>query len=317
LIYHPLGKTGMQVSTIGFGASALGDVFGSITPEVAGATVQHAIDCGINFFDVSPYYGVTLAEERLGNALQGRRHEVLLATKCGRYGYNHFDFSAATITRGLDDSLRRLRTDYVDLLQVHDVEFGSIEYILQETLPAMRDLQLKGKVRMIGITGYWPELLARMLRQVRVETVLNYCHSNLLMDDMDRELTPVATELGVGLINASPLHMGLLGGGPVAEWHPAPSAIKNAAAKIVALCEEHGVRPAVVALNQCLSHPAVATTLVGFRSVEEIDDALRALEDLHSPKLMQEIMAIVEPIKNSTWASGLAENQPASHSTAL
>lgn len=316
MIYHSLGKTMVQVSTIGFGASALGDVFGAITPAAALATVQYAVDSGINFFDVSPYYGLTLAEERLGDALQGRRHDVLLATKCGRYGYDGFDFSAATITRGLEDSLRRLRTDYVDVLQVHDVEFGSIKQIMEETLPAMRDLQEQGKVRMIGITGYWPGLLARMLRQVPVDTVLNYCHSNLLMDDMDMELTPVAAELGVALINASPLHMGLLAGGNVADWHPAPSPIKHAAAKIVVLCQERGVRSPVVALNQCLSHPTVATTLVGFRSVEEIDDALLALGDFHAPELMQQIRTIAEPIKNSTWASGLAENQPATHQPA-
>jgi L-galactose dehydrogenase len=310
LIYHPLGTTGIQVSTIGFGASALGDVFGEITAAAALATVQHAIDSGINFFDVSPYYGKTLAESRLGDALQERRHQVVLATKCGRYGYDDFDFSAATITRELDASLRRLRTDYVDLLQVHDVEFGSIPQIIEETLPAMTLLQQQGKVRMIGITGYWPGLLARMLRQFPVATVLNYCHSNLLMDDMDRELTPVATELGIALINASPLHMGLLAGGDVADWHPAPSPIKHAAARIVALCQEHGVRAPVVALNQCLSHPIVATTLVGFRSAGEIDDALLALEIVPSPELLQQIRAIVEPVRNLAWPSGLPENHP-------
>lgn len=310
MIYHSLGKTLVKVSIIGFGASGLGDVFGAITPAAARTTVQYAVDSGINFFDVSPYYGMTLAEERLGDALRGRRHDVLLATKCGRYGYDDFDFSAAKITRGFEESLRRLKTEYVDVLQVHDVEFGSIEQIIEETLPAMRTLQQQGKVRMIGITGYWPGLLARMLKQVPVDTVLNYCHSNLLMDDMDMELTPVASELGVALINASPLHMGLLAGGNVADWHPAPSPIKDAAAKIVALCQELGVRSPVVALNQCLSHPTVATTLVGFRSVEEIDDALLALRDLRAPELIEQIRTIAEPIKNLSWNSGLAENQP-------
>ncbi len=315
MIYHPLGNTTIQVSTIGFGASALGDVFGAVTPAAALATVHYAIDSGINFFDVSPYYGLTLAEERLGDALQGRRHEILLATKCGRYGFDDFDFSAAAIKHRFEDSLRRLKTDYVDLLQVHDVEFGSIEQIIEDTLPAMRSLQQQGKVRMIGITGYWPHLLARMLKQVSVDTVLNYCHSNLLMDDMDTELTPLATELGVGLINASPLHMGLLSGGSIPDWHPAPPTIKDEAAKVVALCQAHGLRPPVVALNHCLSHPVAATTLVGFRSVLEIDDALLALNSVPEPTLMQQIRTITDPIKNSTWPSGLAENQPPEHAS--
>jgi L-galactose dehydrogenase len=85
MIYRPLGQTGLNVSIIGFGASPLGDVFGTVTPQAANAAVAHAIDNGINLFDVSPYYGLTLAEERLGAALHGRRHEITLATKCGRY----------------------------------------------------------------------------------------------------------------------------------------------------------------------------------------------------------------------------------------
>ncbi len=316
MLYRSLGNTNLEVSAIGFGAAPLGDVFGAMTSAEASATVQHAVASGINFFDVSPYYGVTLAEERLGNALVGSRHQVLLATKCGRYGSSHFDFSAATVTRGLEDSLRRLKTDYVDFLQVHDVEFGPIEQIVHETLPALRRLQEAGKVRWIGVTGYWPGLLARILKQVPVDTVLNYCHSNLLMNDMDLELTPVAEQLGVALLNASPLHMGLLAGGSVAEWHPAPSPVRNAAAKIVSLCQTHGVRSATVALNHCLSHPVVATTLVGFRSVDQIDDALLALAEFHEPELMKEIRVIARPIMNSTWISGLAENQPGRHAAA-
>jgi aryl-alcohol dehydrogenase-like predicted oxidoreductase len=97
--YKALGQTGLSVSTIGFGASPLGNVFGTVPPEQGRSTVHHAIDHGINLFDVSPYYGLTLAEERLGEALAGRRNEIVLATKCGRYGSNHFDFSVAAFER--------------------------------------------------------------------------------------------------------------------------------------------------------------------------------------------------------------------------
>jgi len=309
--YHPLGSTKIEVSTIGFGAATLGDVFGEMTAAQARHTVQHAISSGINFFDVSPYYGETLAEERLGDALAGKRDDIVLATKCGRYGSSHFDFSAATIMREFEASLRRLKTDSVDLLQVHDVEFGPIEQILHETLPAMRRLQEQGKVRFIGVTGYWPHLLARILEAAPVDTVLNYCHSNLLADDMDTALTPVATRLGVGLVNASPLHMGLLSGGRIAEWHPAPRAVRDAAARIVELCRTNGVRPAVAALNHCFNHPFVATTLVGFRSVTEVDDALSALENETPPELLRQIIEIARLVHNHSWSSGLPENQPA------
>lgn len=314
--YRPLGATKIEVSAIGFGAATLGEVFGEMTAAQALHTVQHAIVGGINFFDVSPYYGTTLAEERLGDALAGRRSEIVLATKCGRYGSSHFDFSAATITREFEASLRRLKTDSVDLLQVHDVEFGPFEQIVHETLPAMRRLQEQGKVRFIGVTGYWPDMLARILEAAPVETVLNYCHSNLLADDMDADLTPVATRLGVGLINASPLHMGLLSGGRIAEWHPAPRAVRDSAARIVELCRANGIRPAVAALNHCFNHPFVATTLVGFRSAAEVDDAIFALENETPPELLRQIIDIARPIHNLSWSSGLPENQPAKQEVA-
>src|ERR1017187_6271882 len=136
--YRRLGSTDLQVSVIGFGASPLGDVFGIANPEEGMRTVHLAIDEGINFFDVSPYYGLSLAEERLGRALEHRRGEVVLSTKCGRYGANEFDFSAQTIRESIEQSLRRLRTDYVDLLHAHDVEFGNVEQIIEEAIPAMR-----------------------------------------------------------------------------------------------------------------------------------------------------------------------------------
>ncbi len=311
MLYRPLGITRIEVSNVGFGAATLGGVFGEMTAAQARLTTLHAIERGVNFFDVSPYYGVTLAEERLGDALAGRRDEVVLATKCGRYGVSHFDFSASTITRELEASLRRLKTEFVDLLQAHDVEFAPMEQILHETLPAMRRLQEQGKVRFIGVTGYWPDLLARILEAATVDTVLNYCHSNLLADDMDRHLTPIATRLGVGLVNASPLHMGLLSGGRIAEWHPAPRAVQDAAARIVELCRANEVRPAVVALNYCFTHPFVATTLVGFRSVAEVDDALFALDNETPPELLRQILEIAGPVRNISWSSGLPENQPA------
>ena len=115
----------MKVSVIGFGASPLGDVYGEIVPAESQRAVRSAIEAGINFFDVSPYYGRTLAESRLGEALHGVRQQIFLATKCGRYDVTVFDFSRKRITAGLEESLSRLRTDYVDLLQVHDIEFGA------------------------------------------------------------------------------------------------------------------------------------------------------------------------------------------------
>ena len=131
LKYRELGKTGLRVSVLGFGASPLGNVFDDVPASQAERAVHAAIDRGINFFDVSPYYGATLAEHRLGAALEGRRKEVVLSTKCGRYGADTFDFSAARVAAGAAESLRRLRTDYVDLLMAHDIEFADRNQILE------------------------------------------------------------------------------------------------------------------------------------------------------------------------------------------
>jgi L-galactose dehydrogenase len=308
--YSPLGKIGLNVSTIGFGTVAFGDGYGTVSVEDCKRALMHAIDSGINLVDTSPYYGRTLSEERLGTALEGRRHEVVLGTKCGRYGFDEFDFSEAAVVRGFEASLRRLRTDYVDILQVHDVEFGSIDQVIHETIPALQRLKAEGKVRFIGVTGYWPHMLARIAESASIDVVLNYCHWNLMMDDMDVALTPVAERQQLGLMNGSPLHMGLLGGNAGPDWHPAPSKIKAVAARFGSLCREYGTDPAIVALHACFQHPSVASTFVGPRNIEEVNDALEALKFRPSAELMEKLNELIAPIFNTSWRSGLPENQP-------
>lgn len=307
--FRRLGMTGLDVSAIGFGASPLGNVFAHVPSDEAFRAVGSALARGINFFDVAPYYGLTLAETRLGEALAGKRLDILLATKCGRYGADQFDFSAATVTREFEQSLRRLKTDYVDVLHVHDIEFGHIDQIINETIPAMRKLQQQGKVRFIGITGYWPGLLARVAAETQVDCVLNYCHANLFVNDADLELVPYARRAGCGLLNASPLHMGLLGAKSVPDWHPAPRPVREAAYLVRDLCRRFGVDPGTLALKVCLDHPEMASTFVGISSEDEVEAAVAAL-DLKPPReLLLAIDEIIAPVHNITWPSGLEENQ--------
>jgi L-galactose dehydrogenase len=306
--YRQLGGTELKVSVLGFGASPLGDVFRKTTPEERNGAVHLAVDRGINFFDVSPYYGITLAEERLGVALEGRREKVVLATKCGRYGGSEFDFSAAKITAEFENSLKRLRTDYVDLLQAHDVEFGHVSQIVEETLPAMRRLQEQGKARYIGITGYSLRNLMEIAGKAKVDSILSYCRYNLLITDMDRALVPFAKEHGVGVINASPLHMGIITERGAPEWHPAPQAVRDAGQRIVAVCKARGVDASEVALKFCLDYAGAASTLVGLSSREHVERNLRAMELKVDAELLREIAETVRPVKDVTWASGLEEN---------
>ncbi len=309
--YRTLGATGLNVSVLGFGGSPLGDIFQAIEPAEAQRAVHQAVDCGINLFDVSPYYGETLAESRLGEALAGRRDKIVLSTKCGRYGKDNFDFSAERISKSIDESLLRLRTGYVDLLLAHDVEFGSVEQIVAETIPALREIQRAGKARFIGITGYNLGTLRAIASRAPVDAILSYCRYNLMVTDMDELLTPFAREQSIGLINASPLHMGLLSGYGTPEWHPAPQQVKQVGKRVSELCKEQGLDPAVVALRFCLDHPYVSSTLVGMTSARQVIDNLRALEGTTDPALLAKIAQIVSPVKNVAWPSGRPENADA------
>lgn len=309
LEYRPLGKTDLRVGVVGFGASPLGDVFGRTDPAETVAAVHHAIECGINLFDVSPYYGLTLAESRLGEALEGRREKAVLATKCGRYGADEFDFSAQRITAGLEDSLRRLRTDYVDVLQAHDVEFTHADQIVEETVPTLRKLQQQGKARHIGITGLSLKNLVAIAKRVDVDCMISYCRYNLMVSDLDEELMPFARERGIGIINASPLHMGILTAHGPATWHPASAEVIEAGRRVVELCEAHGVDAPQLALHYCLQHPYVASTLVGMATREQVDANLKAAQLSVDPELMAQIGEIIAPVHNRIWASGLEENR--------
>jgi L-galactose dehydrogenase len=307
--YRKLGHTDLDLSVIGFGTSTLGDVFGNIDPKDAIRAVHLAVDSGINFFDSSPYYGITLSETRLGEALAGRRPRVILATKCGRYGFDEFDFSAKRVIASVDESLRRLQTDYVDLFQVHDVEFGDVQQIIDETLPALRQLQQQGKARYIGITGYPPRLLKRIAEATPVDSILSYCHYNLMNRQMDEVLTPFTREHGIGLINASGLCMGLLTEHGPPDWHPAPPEVREAGRKAAEFCRNHEADISEVALRFCLDNPYVASTLIGIASSQEVKTSLKLLDGSTDTKFLGQVESVLAPVLNYDWPSGRPENQ--------
>lgn len=296
-----LGKTGLQVSRLGFGAAPLGNEYGGMENGEAKRAIDLAIDSGINFFDVAPYYGRTLAETRLGEMLKGRRHEVVLATKCARYELAEFDFSAGRVTRSADESLRRLQTDYLDILHVHDVEFGEKRQIIDETIPALRRVQEAGKARFIGITG----LSLRMLRQVAAEApvdcMLAYCRYNLLNTD-------AAAMNPEGLLNASPLHMGLLTPAGPPPWHPAMPIVRETAGRIVDFCQSRGVSVTDTALQFALSNPALVSTFTGMSTTAEVRQNLKAMEGTADPEILREIEILAAPARGRIWKAGRPEN---------
>jgi L-galactose dehydrogenase len=296
----------MEVSVLGFGASPLGNVFEVADEGEGKKAVRYAIDQGINFFDVAPFYGYTLAEERLGRALENKRHEVFLATKCGRY--EGFDFSYKRVLESIDESLGRLQTDYVDIYQLHDIEFVDREQILNEAIPAALKVKEMGKARYVGITGLPVRYLASIARQVEVDTVLSWGHYNLLEDEIDDELVPLSRERGFGLMNAAPLLQRILSDAPLPDWHRSPPEVKAMQPALLALCKAYGVELSEVAIRYAADHPAIATTIVGMSTTGHVKQNLRAL-DLRIPEgLLAEINKLVAPVKNRMWYEGKPEN---------
>src|SRR5689334_11600310 len=150
-----LGKTGLKLPVLSFGASSLGQEFRPVTLEEALRSVRAALDCGMTLIDTSPFYGRGMSEVLLGVALRGvPRESYLLCTKLGRYDLTHFDFSAKRVAESVDVSLHRLGTDHLDIILCHDIEFVKMQQIVDETIPALRSAQKAGKARFIGFSGY-------------------------------------------------------------------------------------------------------------------------------------------------------------------
>ena len=303
-----LGRTGLELSVLGYGASPLGNSFGPIDVAEGHRSVHRAIDLGINLFDTSPYYGKTLSETVLGEALAGRRDEILLCSKVGRYGMNEFDFSPKTILPGLEASLKRLKTDHLDLVIAHDIEFAPLGPTLAETIPALIKAKEQGKVRAVGVSGLPLVALHRAIDGSDLDFVLSYCHYTLYDTTLEDELVRVCAQRGIGLLNAAPLGMGLLTENGPPDWHPAPDALKRACTEATALCETLGADISRLALAFSISAPFVASTIVGMPTVAEVEANVRAVGANLDPGLLAEVQSILAPVSDMTWPSGLPEN---------
>ena len=312
--YRPLGQTGLNVSVLSFGASSLGAVFRPVSVDDCIATVHAALDGGINFIDVSPAYGGTLAELNLGRALQGvARDRYILATKIGSYSEarGDYDYSRASTERSVEHSLVRLGVDYVDLIQCHDIEFADHDQIANETLPALLRLKEQGLVRHVGITGLPLKVFRSVIDRVpsgMVESVLSFCHYEL-NDTSLEELIPYLKEKGIGIINASPTGMGLLTGRGAPEWHPASQAIKDVCRRAVQHCQAKGVDIVKLAVQFCCAHPDIATTLVGTANPKNIRDNIAYAEEPMDEALLAEVMEILAPIHNHNFTRGLPQHR--------
>ena len=310
--YQEIGKTGMKVSQLSFGASSLGGVFHSVKEADAIEAVFTAVDLGMNFIDVSPYYGHYKAETVLGKALkQIPREKYYLSTKVGRYGkdgVNTWDYSANRVTESVYESMERLNIDHIDLINVHDIEFqadrpGGLQLVAEETLPALCTLRDKGVVSHVGITDLQPENIKWVIEHVpagTVEATLCFCHYSL-NDELLSEYFDFFEQHGVGVINASPLSMGLLGSRGVPEWHPAPKALVEACAKAVAHCNAKGYPAEKLAIQYAISSPRIATTLFSSANPENVRKNWQYAEEPIDWQLVKEVQNIIGDQMRVRW----------------
>ncbi len=311
--YTELGKTGLKISNLSFGASSLGSVFHETKEQESIRAVETAIEGGINFIDVSPYYGYYKAETVLGKALKRiPRDKYFLSTKVGRYGkdgVNSWDYSAKRATESVYESMERLNVDFIDLINVHDIEFqasmpGGLQKVVDETLPALVELKKKGVVGYIGITDLQLENLKWVVEHSEgmVESILNFCHY-CLNDDKLVDFLDYFESKGVGIINASPLSMGLLSSRGAPAWHPAPKPLAEACAKAARYCEAKGYPIEKLAIQYSVSNPRIAGTLFSSANPENVKHNLAWANEEPDWQLVNEVQEIIGNQKRVSWCN--------------
>lgn len=305
--YRELGKTGMKLSNLSFGASSLGGVFHSIKEEEGIQAVHTAVESGINFIDVSPYYGHLKAETVLGKALKNiDRNKYYLSTKVGRYGkdgVNIWDYSAKRSKESVYESLDRLNVDHIDIINVHDVEFADLELVCKETIPALLEIKEMGLAKHVGITNLTLRHFQYIIDHVppkTIDSILSFCHY-CLNDDSLADYLDYFEDKGVGVINASPFSMGLLTERGAPSWHPAPKPLQKLCIKAMEHCKSKGESIEKLAVQFSVSNPRIASTLFSTTRPEAV---LQNIEWANSPinkELLAEVLEILKPRFRDTW----------------
>jgi D-threo-aldose 1-dehydrogenase len=300
---RPLGRTGLTVTELGFGAAPIGNLYAEVSDDVAAAAIDAAWDAGVRFFDTAPHYGLGLAEARLGAALAGRpRDEVVVSTKVGRLlvpnpaptgsdlARNMFavpddlmrrrDYSADGVRRSLEASLGRLGLDRVDVVLVHDPD-RHLEQAIEEAIPALVALREEGVVGAVGVgMNQWVAEL-EVVRRTDVDVVLLAGRWTLL-DRSGGPLLDACAERGVAVVAAGPFNSGLLArpdppDDATFDYLPAPAATMARARELAATARAHGAELPQAALQFALRHPAVASVLTGLRTAAEAREAASRL----------------------------------------
>jgi L-galactose dehydrogenase len=306
--FRALGKTGLELSALSFGASSLGQEFRSVDLNEALRSVRTALDLGMNFIDTSPFYGRGMSEVLLGVALRDvPRDQYLLGSKLGRYDAAHFDFSARRVVESVDISLHRMGVEYLDIMLCHDIEFVDMRQIVEETLPALRKVQQQGKVRFVGISGYPMNIFRYVLDRLPLDVVLSYNHYTL-QNTMLADLLPYLESKGVGVMNAAPFSARLLTRQPLPKWHKATPQVRAIAKQAADHCASRGVDIAQLAVQFSVAHPQLATCIVGSANPENVKKWVEWAAKPIDEQLLLEVQAILQPIHNWFYVEGRPEN---------
>jgi aryl-alcohol dehydrogenase-like predicted oxidoreductase len=303
-----LGNSGLEVSALAFGASSLGEEFGPVAPDAADRCVRTALDLGITLFDTSPFYGRGISEVVLGLALRGvPRGSYRLSTKLGRYDVATFDFRPERVVESVETSLRRLRTDHLDLVFCHDVEFADLSYIIHETLPALRKIKAAGKIRAIGVAGYPLKIFREIMAGSNIDAVISYCHATLQNTKLIGRLPELASN-GIGVLNAAPWGMRLLTDLGAPEWHKADAETRTCCAKAAAHCRARGSDLAKLALQYSIRVPGIASTICGTADPAHLLSWVKWITEPVDEALLAEVRAILSPVADRSYMEGRPEN---------
>ena len=311
--YTILGKTGLKISRLSFGASALGGVFHEIDEDEGIRCVHAALDAGINYFDVAPAYGGTLAETVLGKALKGiPRERYHLSTKAGKYiqpgsgGAEELDFSSGRISAGLEESMQRLGVDYIDIVHLHDFEYrggSEIESAFAEGFPTLVALKEEGRIGAVSAGTYPLVLWQRVIAEAPVDAILTHNHY-CLNDTRGLELVEPCRTKNIGMINASPFACGLLTGGAIADWHPATGEERAIFAEAAVFCERQGSSIAKLAFQFSCQQSPFHTTMFSTSRTASLQRNLAWYGKPCDAALLAEVRRILAPVMNQQWNFG-------------
>jgi len=306
--FRTLGRTGLQLSWLSFGASSLGQEFRQVDLSEAIRSVHAALDLGMNFIDTSPFYGRGMSECLLGVALRGvPRDRYLLGSKLGRYDRAHFDFSAKRVVESVDVSLARMGVEYLDIMLCHDIEFVEMSQIVEETLPALREVQKQGKVRFVGVSGYPMNLFRYILDRSELDVILSYNHYTL-QNTMLADLVPYLKSKQVGIMNAAPFSARLLTNSTLPPWHKSTPEVRATCRRAAEHCAARGVDIAQLALQFSIADENMATCIVGSANPENVRKWVEWADQPIDQGLLEEVKEILRPIHNWFYIEGRPEN---------